>query len=43
MEQPGDPQGAVLLLWGAAVDWLPGFSTNKGAKSRNVVALVCRL
>lgn len=30
MEQPEDQQGAVLL-WGAAVDWLPRFSRDKGA------------
>ncbi|XP_035770746.1 shieldin complex subunit 2 [Neolamprologus brichardi] len=30
VEQPEDQQGAVLL-WGAAVDWLPRFSRDKGA------------
>lgn len=30
VEQPGEHQGALLLLWGAAVDWLPGFRRNKG-------------
>uniref|UniRef100_A0A3B4GY37 Shieldin complex subunit 2 n=1 Tax=Pundamilia nyererei TaxID=303518 RepID=A0A3B4GY37_9CICH len=29
VEQPEDQQGAVLL-WGAAVDWLPRFSRDKG-------------
>lgn len=39
VEQPGDQQGVLLLLWGAAVDWLPGFSRDKGAVGGNVVAL----
>lgn len=31
VEQPGVQQGALLLLWGPAVDWLPGFSRDKAA------------
>ncbi|XP_070772567.1 shieldin complex subunit 2 [Enoplosus armatus] len=30
VEQPGDQQGA-LLLWGAAVDWLPRFNLDRAA------------
>lgn len=39
MEQPGEQQGVLLLLWGPAVDWLPGFSRDKGAVDEKVVAL----
>lgn len=39
VEQPGEQQGALLLLWGPAMDWLPGFSRDKGAVGGSVSAL----
>lgn len=42
VEQPGGQQG-VLLLWGAAVAWLPQFSKNKGTGPVSVVVGVSQL
>lgn len=33
VQQPGGQQGA-LLLWGAAMDWLPRFSKHKGTRGQ---------